>query len=50
MVIVDLKKDRVIHAKDAMTDKATGHPYSSPDGKYILVLNRERVSNFNGRR
>ena len=43
MVVIDLTRDAVIHADDAITDKATGYPIASPDGKYVLVLNKRQV-------
>ncbi len=43
MVVVDVENDVVVHSDDAMTEKATGYPYSSPDGKFVLVLNPDRV-------
>ncbi|XP_065052259.1 follistatin-related protein 5-like [Rhopilema esculentum] len=46
MVVVDLTRDAVIHAADAITDKATGSPFASPDGKYVLVLNKRQIITY----
>lgn len=43
MIVVDLLNDTVIHADDAITDQATGYLYSSPDGKYVVVINADKV-------
>ena len=46
MIVVDVANNRVVHSNDAMTAKATGYPYMSPDGKYALVLQSDRVSDI----
>ena len=43
MIVVDLFNDTVIHADDAITDQATGYLYASPDGKYVVVINPDKV-------
>ena len=44
MIVVDVANDRVVYSNDAMTSNARGFPYMSPDGRYALVLQSDRVS------
>eukprot|EP00794_Sanderia_malayensis_P012835 gene12835-14155_t len=43
MLIIDMDNERVVHNDDSLTVNATGYPYSSPDGKFVLVLNADRI-------
>ena len=44
MLVIDVEREQVVHSGDEITDKATGYPYSSPDGKFVMVLNPSMVS------
>ena len=44
MLVVDVKTEKVVKLDQSVTAGATGTPYASPDGKFVLVLNNDKVS------
>ena len=46
MLVIDVKTEKVMKMDQSVTAGATGTPYASPDGKYILVLNENKVLTF----
>ena len=43
ILVVDVKTEKVVKLDRSVTDGATGAPYASPDGRFVLVLNKEKV-------
>lgn len=47
MLIVDVKTEKVVKVNKSITAGATGIPYASPDGKFVVVLNNDKVLSAN---
>ena len=43
ILIIDVKREKVAKTDAALTFGVTGTPYASPDGKYVLIINQDKV-------
>jgi len=46
MLVIDVKTEKVVKLDRSVTDGATGTPYASPDGKFVLILNKEKIISY----
>lgn len=44
MMIIDLTNDAVLPVSNSITAGVTGIPYASPDGKYVVVIHENKVT------